>query len=171
MIRGVSLAAATLFTVVCLAACGGSSAGLLAPVNVTTLNADLNRISVALENQDCTGATAALTSLNQDISALPTSTNQALLNQLIEGEDSLSVTVPKQCQSSTGLTGATGTSGTSGPSGNSGTSGTSSSTTTSSTTTSTSSTSTTCVGPGGGIEPCPTGNSGSSGSSNGGSGI
>jgi hypothetical protein len=175
--RAGALTVATLVTAVLLAACGGSSAGLIPTNNAITIANDLSSLSSALGSYSCGGTQTALASLATDINNLPASVAAKLRNNLLTGYESLDNTARTQCHlpagshsHSTSPTGPTGTSHTTGASTSpSGTTTSPSGTTTSpsGTTTGPSGVSGPSIGPGGGSQ-APTGNSGTTGDSNGG---
>jgi hypothetical protein len=178
-----ALAAATLASVAGLAACGGSSAGLIPPANAQAIGDAITELTTALANHECGQTRSALQNISSQISDLPSSVDRRLYDNLRQGYTQLAVEAPSQCKapvthsnsgtsgttnhhkSSTGTSGATsstGTSqgGTSAPTGPTGTSTTGSTGATEPTGPTNTTSAGGGVGPGG-----STGSSGSSGSS------
>ena len=173
MRRSVALIAATFASVVALAACGGSSGGLIPPSNAQTIGSAVTTLTAALAAHNCTQTRTALHNISSTIAALPSSVDRRLLNNLEEGENTLAIEAPAQCKapastgssgtvhhhkkpSTTGPTGATNSTGTSAggtpaPTGQTGTTGSTTSTSATGSTTSTGPTDTTSVG--GGVGP------------------
>jgi len=174
--RAAFLLVATLSSAVLLAACGGSSSGLIPANNSASLGTDLSSLATALDSYSCAGADTALGAILTDINALPSSVAGRLRNNLLRGYEGLDNTARTQCKP-TGHHPHTGQTGTSHPTGVStsptGVSTSPTGVSTSPTGVSTSPTglstgpSGTSVGPGGG-SPAPPGSSGDSGSTSGG---
>ena len=162
MRRAAFLLVATLSSAVLLAACGGSSSGLIPANNSASLGTDLSSLATALDSYSCAGADTALGAILTDINALPSSVAGRLRNNLLRGYEGLDNTARTQCKP-TGHHPHTGQTGTSHPTGVS-TSPTGVSTSPTGLSTGPSGTS---VGPGGG-SPAPPGSSGDSGSTSGG---
>jgi hypothetical protein len=181
MTRATALIAATLLSTLGLAACGGSSSGLLPTTNAATIGDDLSSLSEALSTHDCDATQGALNRIFSDLSNLPASVDSKLRANLEDGFSSLDNTARVQCHATstththTHSTGSTGTSqttsstsGTTGPTGTTTSTGPTQSTSTTGPTQSTSPTGPT-IGPGGGSQaPGGTGNSGTTDNGSGG---
>jgi hypothetical protein len=96
--RAVALIGATLLGTIGLAACGGSSAGLIPTSNATTLGDDLNALALGLSNHNCASTDAALDRVNQDIFNLPSSVERKLRDNLLAGYGNLDTTARTQCR-------------------------------------------------------------------------
>jgi hypothetical protein len=174
------LIGATLLSAVALAACGGSSTGLIPATNAGVLSDNLSSLSSELSMHNCAGVDAALGRIEIDIFNLPASVDRRLRSNLDAGYNDLDNVARTQCQApakphhvSNGNTGQTGTTH---ATGSTQTTTGSTQTTTGSTQTTTGPTQTTTgptgstnptVGPGGGAQ-APTGATGTTGSTLGG---
>jgi hypothetical protein len=114
--RAAGLIAATLLTSVALAACGGSSAGLIPTNNAARLGDDLSSLATALDNHDCDGTQSELDALLNDINALPSSVSTKLSNNLLTGYEELDNTARVQCKAPAGSHTHPHTTGPTGPS-------------------------------------------------------
>ncbi len=173
MRRQFALVGATLLSAVALAACGGSSSGLLPPSNANALGTDLSALSAGLSNHSCAAVDAALGRIDTDIFDLPSSVDKRLRDNLVQGYEVLDNHARSQCEASSKPAHHTGSHST-GPSGATHATGTSTGltgptlTTTGSGGTTTGSSGTTTggssgtVGSGGGVQ-APTGGSGTTG--------
>lgn len=139
--RGVRLPTLALtvgLTVIGLASCGGSSAGLIPPINAAQINAALDQVGQNASNGNCDTAAAATGQVRAQINALPNTVDAKLKQNLTDGVDRLKQLTqdPKLCKAAptptvtqtttvpaptptgptnpTGSTGATGTTGTGG---------------------------------------------------------
>jgi hypothetical protein len=87
-----------------LAACGGgggSSKALIPASNADQLKSDLDDVSAAVDNQECSKADTALAQLQRDIQQLPAATSNRLSRKLTEGYDRLRRQADKECQPTT----------------------------------------------------------------------
>ena len=181
MKRAGGLLAATLLATIALAACGGSSAGLIPAGDANALDADLSALQDGLAAHSCTSVDSALTRVYDDLNRLPASLDAKLRDSLERGYGDLDAHARTQCHAvvrrhhvksgsttSTGPTQATSaTSPTTGESQTTTTPGGVSTGPTETTSPNTSPSSPT-VGPGGGsVAPGGTGGSGASGDAGG----
>lgn len=117
------LIAATLASAVALAACGGSSSGLIPTTDAHTLSTDLTVLSSGLGAHNCSEVSSALSAVNIDIFNLPSSVDTKLRNNLVKGYENLDNHARTQCQPKvtrphhppTHATGPTGTTHATGP--------------------------------------------------------
>jgi hypothetical protein len=121
--RPPALIAATLASAVALAACGGSSSGLIPVTDAHTLSSDLTVLSSGLGAHNCSEVSSALSAVNTDIFNLPSSVDTKLRNNLVKGYENLDNHARTQCQpkvtkphhTPTHSTGPTGTTHATGP--------------------------------------------------------
>lgn len=83
-----------------LAACGssGSSKALIPAANADQLKSDLDAVSAAVSNQDCSKADSALAQLQRDLQQLPARTSPRLTRKLTEGYDRLRRQAGRECR-------------------------------------------------------------------------
>jgi len=185
MSRALTAGAATLASALALAACGGSSAGLIPASNANRIGNDLTALGTALANHNCRATQTALDKVSYEIASLPSSVDRRLADNLQRGESDITAEAPAQCKpaasggnhpthtttptkkTTTGPTGTTGQTGTTtGGATSPPTTGPSGTTTSTSPTGATGPTSSSggSYGPGGGSQ-APTGSSGTTGAS------
>ena len=86
-----------------LAACGGGKASkaLIPAANADQLKGDLDDVSAAVDDQDCTKADSALAQLERDLQELPAGTSKRLTRKLGEGYDRLRRQADRECRPKT----------------------------------------------------------------------
>src|SRR5512142_1805615 len=89
-----------------LVACGGSS-GVLSGGQANDLNAQLDRVSQAVNAGQCGAAASAASSFGNAVENLPASVNQALVGNLRQGAQTISTLAQQDCRSSTTTTSTT----------------------------------------------------------------
>jgi hypothetical protein len=86
------------FAVAFLVACGGG-AGLLSGDHASTLSAQLDKISAAVDAGRCSTASNAASALRIDVSALPKSVNAKLRRNLAQGAATVADLAEQDCHS------------------------------------------------------------------------
>jgi hypothetical protein len=125
-----------------LVACGGSNKKLLPAVSADRLKNDLADTRQAIDQQDCSAASAGLAAFQRDLGRIPPSVDRGLRSRLQEGADKLATRVPIDCQQPTTSTTTVPTTTTTAPTTSTSTTPTTPTTTTTTPTTTTPTTTT-----------------------------
>lgn len=80
-----------------LAACGGEGKGLIAAHDADAMQQQLDQIESSVRRGQCDGLAGELTTLQQQVNALPNRVDAALRRRLLEGAANLAQISPERC--------------------------------------------------------------------------